>query len=370
MVPVRLGGRLWGFLGFDDCQGEREWSQVEILALRVAADTLGAAIAARERGAAVAASEERYRALFDQSLGLLCTHALDGRILTVNGAAAAALGRSPDQMGGHNLDEFLAPTVRGQLADYLAAITAKGEMSGTMILLDDSGGERVWQYRNHLVREPGQNPYVVGHALDVTDRTRLERVLREQALTDPLTGLANRALFEDRLRRALERAKREAVLLGEMPPLTLVYLDLDGFKEVNDSFGHAAGDALLREIASRLGEDLRTLDTVARLGGDEFALILPNLGSEADARRLIERLLERLRRPFNQNGAALAVRVSLGISMLPGDGADAESLIARADKAMYAAKAAGGNAYRFSVDALDIGDLGGGEGSAGTGNPG
>ena len=129
-------------------------------------------------------------------------------------------------------------------------------------------------------------------SLDVTDRTRLESILRERALTDPLTGLPNRALFEDRLRRALERARREAGAHGESPPLALAYLDLDGFKEVNDSFGHAAGDALLREVGSRLREGVRTLDTAARLGGDEFALILPDVGSAANARRLIEKLLE------------------------------------------------------------------------------
>jgi diguanylate cyclase (GGDEF)-like protein/PAS domain S-box-containing protein len=369
VVPVRLGGRLGGFLGFDDCQAERVWSQVELLALRVAADTLGAAIAGKERAAAVAASEERYRALFEQSLGLLCTHALDGMLLTVNCAAAAALGLSPDRMVGHNLGEFLAPTVRGQLRDYLAAIAAEGDMSGTMILLHDAGGERVWQYRNQLVRVPGQEPYVVGHALDVTERTRLERVLREQALTDPLTGLANRALFEDRLRRALERARREAAVQAEMPPLALVYLDLDGFKEVNDRRGHAAGDALLREVGSRLREGVRTLDTVARLGGDEFALILPDIGSAANARRLVEKLLERLRNPFLHDGAALAVSVSLGVGMLPGDGDSAEILTARADRAMYAAKAAGGNGYRFSGEGGDAGK-GGEAGERGPGERG
>jgi len=160
------------------------------------------------------------------------------------------------------------------------------------------------------------------------------------------------------------------MLLGETPLLGLAYLDLDGFKEVNDRYGHAAGDALLREVGSRLGEDVRTLDTVARLGGDEFALILPDLGSAAEARRLIERLLERLRGPFVLNGATLPVSVSLGVSLFPDDGDDAESLTARADQAMYAAKAAGRNGYRFSGDALDTGDLGPGEGGARTGSRG
>ncbi|HLX07009.1 MAG TPA: PAS domain S-box protein [Thermoanaerobaculia bacterium] len=129
-------------------------------------------LAAAERaGRALAASEERYRGLFEQSLGLICTHALDGTILTVNAAAAATLGYPVERMVGRSLREFLAPAFRGRLGDYLKAIAADGEKCGTMILLDSAGGERVWQYRNHLVSEPDRPAYVLGHALDVTERT-------------------------------------------------------------------------------------------------------------------------------------------------------------------------------------------------------
>ena len=145
-------------------------------------------VAAADRARrALAASEERYRGLFEQSLGLLCTHSLDGRILAVNAAAAAALGRSVDEMAGHGLVEFLAPAVRGKLAGYLETIAVQGEKSGTMVLLDRAGGERVWQYRNHLVREPDLPPYVVGHALDVTDRMMRLNVMSsavERSLAD------------------------------------------------------------------------------------------------------------------------------------------------------------------------------------------
>ena len=350
VVPVLSGGRLWGFLGFDDCEAEREWSQGEILALRVAADMLAEAVAAKERTAAVEASEERYRTLFERSLGLLCTHSMDGTILTVNNAAAANLGLTVDQMTGRNLEGFLSPEARPKFADYLAAIAAADEMSGNMILLDAGGNQRVWEYRNYVVREPDQDAYVLGHALDVTDRTTLERELRDRALKDPLTGMANRTLFEDRLSRAFERAKRRAVVEGETPPWALAYVDLDGFKEINDLFGHLAGDALLCEVASRLRGGLRTLDTVARLGGDEFALILPDIGSQENAKLVIDKLLESLRHPFTYQGYTLVVSVSVGVSMHPLDGDSTEALTARADKAMYSAKAAGGSGYRFYSD--------------------
>jgi diguanylate cyclase (GGDEF)-like protein len=190
----------------------------------------------------------------------------------------------------------------------------------------------------------------LGHALDVTDRTTLERELRDRALKDPLTGLANRTLFEDRLNRAFERSRRRAIAEGMTPQLALAYVDLDGFKETNDVFGHLAGDALLCEVASRLRAGLRTLDTVARLGGDEFALILPDIGSEENARHLIDKLLDSLRDPFIYGGYTLVVSVSVGVGMHPADTDSTDALAARADKAMYAAKAAGGSGYRFYSD--------------------
>ena len=350
VVPVQLDGHLWGFLAFDNCEAEREWSQREILGLRVAADMLAEAIAAKERAALIESSEERYRALFERSLGLLCTHSMDGTLLTVNNAAASNLGLTVEQMIGRNLYDFLAPGARTKFGDYLTGIAAEGQISGLIGLLHVNGDERVWQYRNYVVREPAQDPYVLGHALDVTDRITLERELRERALKDPLTGVANRTLFEDRLNRAFERIKRKAVAEGKAPHLALAYVDLDGFKETNDVFGHPAGDALLCEVASRLRGGLRNLDTVARLGGDEFALILPDIGSEQNARYLIDKLLESLRLPFVHNGYTLVVSVSVGVSMHPVDGNSMDALTARADKAMYAAKAAGGSGYRFYGD--------------------
>ncbi len=350
VVPVHLGERLWGFLGFDDCVSDRQWSQGEILGLRVAADMLAEAIAAKERAAAIEASEERYRTLFERSLGLLCTHSMDGTLLTVNHAAASTLGLTVDQMVGRNLEEFLAPKARAKFPEYLAAVAATGQMSGNLVLSDTSGTEHVWEYRNYVVREPNQEPFVLGHALDVTARTTLERELRDRALKDPLTGMANRTLFEDRLTRAFERAKRRAIAEEEAQPWALAYLDLDGFKETNDRFGHPAGDALLCEVATRLRHGLRTLDTVARLGGDEFALILPDIGSQENARHLIDKLLESLRQPFLYGGYTLVVSVSIGVSMHPVDGDSTQTLTARADKAMYAAKSAGGSGYRFYSD--------------------
>src|SRR6185295_18824489 len=167
-------------------------------------------------------------------------------------------------------------------------IAERGEAAGEMIL-QTHDGERVWQYSNRLVSDDDGSAYVVGHAIDVTERRRLEELLRERALTDSLTGVANRAMFDDRLAQAVARASRQE-RSNVVDPLALVLLDLDDFKQTNVTLGHLVGDAMLREVASRLHGVLRKSDTVARLGGDEFAVILPSVGSRERAEAVLRKL--------------------------------------------------------------------------------
>jgi diguanylate cyclase (GGDEF)-like protein/PAS domain S-box-containing protein len=481
VVPVRVLGRFWGFLGFDDCAVEREWSAGEVEALRAAADLLGAAIAEKERDAEIARtaerlelalsqyrelvehtlgflithdldgrilsgnpataaalgftpeglvglemrdlvpaemrdgfdqalarlrdpaqseidglmtlitakgerrvlqytsrrleepgkptvvvahaldvtenrriesrlrqSEQRYRTLFEDSLGLICTHDMEGTILAINPAAAAALGRSVEEVTGVNLATLLAGESREKFRGYLDEIAAKGALDGALVVLNAQGEERVWQFHNRVLHESHQEPYVLGHATDVTERRRLEEVLRARALTDSLTGLANRSLFEDRLHLALEQAQRQRHAHGSEHPMALVYLDLDGFKGVNDRYGHAAGDAVLAATAARLSAAVRKVDTIARLGGDEFALILPEVRTGENAEQLAEKLIEALRQPIAWEGNDITVTVSIGIALYPQHGSDAETLKGGADAAMYLAKAAGKNQHRFA----------------------
>ena len=130
----------------------------------------------------------------------------------------------------------------------------------------------------------------------------------------------------------------------------MILIDLDDFKRINDTLGHTTGDEVLCAVAARLRTLVRPEDTLARLGGDEFALILPDIGSEENARHVIDKLLSSLRNPFLYGGQTLVVSVSVGVSMHPADADSTETLAVRADKAMYAAKAAGGSGYRFCSD--------------------
>ncbi|MDX6513952.1 MAG: hypothetical protein QOE36_3456 [Gaiellaceae bacterium] len=165
--------------------------------------------------------------------------------------------------------------------------------------------------------------------------TELKRLADEKeflALHDPLTGLPNRMLFDDRLRQALALAERERT------GAALLVADLDGFKNVNDTYGHHVGDAVLRQIGPRLSRDLRRVDTVARLGGDEFAVVLPGLVDASAARRIADELRAVVREPFVVGELVLDLDASVGVALFQVHGTDAETLLRRADYAMYAAK--------------------------------
>jgi diguanylate cyclase (GGDEF)-like protein len=163
---------------------------------------------------------------------------------------------------------------------------------------------------------------------------------------DPLTGLINRTLFEDRVVSALTRARRDGGLV------TLMFLDLDGFKDVNDRFGHAVGDELLRQIADRLITVLRETDTVARLGGDEFTIILEGGKRVEDAGRVATKVLRAIAAPYTVGSNEMVVTVSIGISMYPVDGDSYDDLMKGADTAMYQAKSAGKNTYQYYTKSL------------------
>ena len=176
---------------------------------------------------------------------------------------------------------------------------------------------------------------------DVSDRVALEEQLRHQAFHDDLTGLANRALFEDRLTLALSRGRRHE---GQ---LAVIFVDLDDFKTVNDSLGHAVGDELLRTTAQRLASCLRAQDTAARLGGDEFAILLEDLSSPDEAWEIAERLRRALEPPVVLDGRQIAASASFGVEC-PGPHVTADAVLGNADLAMYAAKDAGkGRVERF-----------------------
>lgn len=186
----------------------------------------------------------------------------------------------------------------------------------------------------------------VGVFNDITELRKKDEHIRHLAFHDPLTGLPNRALLLDRLEHGITFAQREAERLGVM------FIDLDRFKHINDSLGHDVGDGLLREVASRLNQNLRQSDTVARMGGDEFVILLEHVEEPEAYASLAKKILSSLSAPMVLGGHALQIGASIGISCFPEDGADVVTLMKHADAAMYAAKSAGRGTYRFFQAAM------------------
>ena len=204
-------------------------------------------------------------------------------------------------------------------------------------------GRLVWELASiSPIRDgAGTVTHFVGVKEDITELRRLQEQLVEMAHHDPLTGLPNRTLFYDRLTQALAQARRRKASFA------IFYLDLDGFKAVNDAWGHEAGDTLLTLAGKRIQECVRESDTVARMGGDEFTVILTDLASKDHARTIADLILEALGQPFILGPEVGTITASIGISFFPEDGASADLLIACADAAMYLVKQTGRNGYRF-----------------------
>ncbi len=184
--------------------------------------------------------------------------------------------------------------------------------------------------------------YILGQ--NITESKLNEARLESIALYDPLTGLANRLLLADRVSQAIAHAQRHSTAMA------LIYLDLDGFKQVNDTLGHDAGDLLLREVAERLVSSLRQEDTVARLGGDEFVIAIWQAAGVDDAAKVAAKVIAAVSQPYSIRGHTLSLTASAGVSLYPGQGNDMEALLKSADLAMYEAKRGGKNAFRVFDD--------------------
>lgn len=181
---------------------------------------------------------------------------------------------------------------------------------------------------------------------DITARRKEEEVIRSQALHDHLTGLSNRLLFYDRLNMAVKRARRAQKMVG------VIMLDMDHFKDINDRFGHAAGDALLQEVSERLLSIVRDTDTVSRPGGDEFCIVLPSVNSRHDVIRIAEKIVDAFHRPIHLDTGPVVVTASVGAALYPENGDNLDTLIQKADKAMYLAKNQGRNRYCFYEESI------------------
>jgi diguanylate cyclase (GGDEF)-like protein/PAS domain S-box-containing protein len=295
---------------------------------------------------ALRASAERYRTLFERNLAGVFRNSLRGAILECNDAFARILGFAShrDCIGRNMIDHYTEPLQRRALVERLMA---RGTLAGIELALRRRDGSPVWVLANASLLGSEQEPVIEGTLVDITQRKYVESQLVHQAYHDALTGLPNRMLFQDRLTQALALARRSGC------GLAVLFLDLDQFKLVNDTLGHAAGDRLLQRVAARLRRTMRLSDTVARVGGDEFGLLMPDVKRGSQAARMAEKILATVARPVEIDGQRLYVTTSIGIGLYPADGSEAEALLTSADIAMYRAKELGRNGFQLCSPAMN-----------------
>jgi diguanylate cyclase (GGDEF)-like protein/PAS domain S-box-containing protein len=382
------GGRESQELNLDDellaaLELSREWTSGLVLPLPVRAGVLGVLVVARPRStphqvrgalAALATqlalalegarlteavhrqrSEARFASLVQHSSDLITVVGADATIAYQSPSSEHVLGYTPQELLGTRFDRLVAPDDAGHLLRLLADGAAYARRDGEVIectLRHRDGGLRQFEILHTNLLDDEHVRGIVLNARDISERKAFEEQLAHQAFHDPVTNLPNRALFVERVRHAISRARREGSELG------VIFLDIDDFKTINDSLGHGAGDAALIDVAMRLSNSIRSSDTAARFGGDEFVVLLEDLDGTQTAVEVAERVLEDLRQPLIVAGKELVVRGSIGISILEGSStASADELIRDADAAMYIAKRDGKGGYRLFEPEMHAGVL-------------
>ncbi len=293
---------------------------------------------------ALAAERTLLAVAFDSLSEILMVTDVAGRIERSNPAAERAFLKSSDLLRGMQVAELFAPMYWPTIQAAMDHIEVRSEVEFNAQLHDALYAEHNYYFRLMAVRDASGSIFaLVLSGRDCTEELHRQEKLQKLAHTDALTGLSNRVYLLDRLKEILlreTRSSRGAVLL---------FVDLDGFKGVNDRFGHQVGDRLLRLIGERLRHTLRRADTVARIGGDEFVVLLAEVDDAEVPERTARHILEVFALPFNLNGQLFAIGASIGIACTPENGAEAETLLLAADRAMYEAKAAGRGCYRRAV---------------------
>ncbi len=365
-VPLLRGREVMGTLNVMSSSEVERLSEDDRQILEMLSLVLSAAVArAAEHEARTAQAQAiaRFRTLFEgASVGILRVDAL-GVTVEANPALEAMLGLQPGELDDARFAERLIGDDREMVEELLAEMMAGWRESFALeARCATADGQTVWAHLRAVLErdETGAPAFALAMIENITERKRAEQELirqselnQHQALHDPLTGLPNRVLFGERISQAIREAQRTG------SQLAVALMDLDRFKEVNDSLGHAAGDQLLVEVSRRMCEAVRGSDTVARLGGDEFGLLLPRVAGRGDAVQVLERIRAALERPVDVHSLPLTVEASVGIALYPGHGPNAPALLQCADVAMYDCKRDSAPFQFFDEDShhFDLGRL-------------
>ncbi|HEX6928377.1 MAG TPA: EAL domain-containing protein [Gammaproteobacteria bacterium] len=273
-----------------------------------------------------------------------CGLAPRGRVDFLGEQVMELCGMSRSHFVGHGSERLLALVHPGDRRRVLTALQRSMRSAEPFALehrIVCHGGREKWLWHRGCVRDTGDSPQLESFVVDITERKRDEQQLAYLANHDALTGVANRSSFMEQAGKSIRRADRH----GEM--IACLFLDLDRFKRINDSFGHDAGDELLRQVSERLKRCIRGNDMIGRFGGDEFTVLLDGIARTGDAATVAEKILDELLRPYDIHGRHFTISASIGISCYPGDATDKTALLKNADAAMYSVKSTGRRGYRF-----------------------
>ena len=346
LVPIRLNEEFWGYISIDDCDRARTWLPQDQETLIAAADTLGTAIT-RDRTAQVL---RQAAIVFDSTQeGVLITDA-GGTIVAANPAFAKISGYTTEEVIGQNPRVFKSDRQPPHLArEMWTALVETGHWQGEVCNRHkDDSIYTEWLTINSVRDNAGNLSHFVGVFSDVAAIKETQARMYHLAHHDPLTDLPNRLLLGDRLRHAIERARRDDYHVA------VLFLDLDRFKNINDTLGHSVGDAVLRQVGGRLERQMRVEDTVARLGGDEFMVVIDHLKHPEEAGFIAQKALDVLTEKMRVDELEFFLTGSIGISLYPDDGNSVDDLIKNADTAMYRAKEHGRNRYHYYTRELTV----------------
>lgn len=299
---------------------------------------------------ALQASEGRFQALTESAMDIVTVLDADGTIRYQSPSVKHLIGIDPAEMIGKSQFDLMHPddveAVRAQFTDLIRT----GAMSKSVEFR-----VRARDGKWHIMEAIGKNCLnvpavrgIIANTRDVTDRRAIEQRIQHLAFHDALTGLPNRSLMADRISHAISRAERGGKKFAVM------FIDIDNFKNINDTLGHDVGDELLREVSRRLSDSVRAHDTIARQGGDEFIVLLDQLDGHQGAIRVAQKMLDALRAAFRVSNTEQHVSGSIGIALYPEDGRDAQTLLKNADTAMFHGKSLGKNTYQFFTSQMNI----------------
>ena len=297
------------------------------------------------------ASEQRFRKIFSSvSDGILLRDVETTRVVEVNQSACDMFGYSRDELLGSTADQLASgvPPFTGAAVVQRFAKVRTGSTE-TFEWSSKTKGGRIFSTDITVQKVTfGDRDYLLSTIRDITERKRNEAQIMQMARHDSLTSLPNRRVFAEAVQQAIARAHRGG------KGFAVIYLDLDHFKDINDTLGHPAGDALLKQVGARLKDGVRDMDTVARFGGDEFAVLEAEITDPTDAGVLAAKQLQVLAEPYSFGGNEMRSGASFGIAVYGPDAEDAETLLSRADVALYRAKSEGRGIYRFFTEAMDF----------------